>query len=250
MKGVRLAGRAFIACRTAPTSSRSSLAGVAAGIGAGFGSRSEAPLQGRTRAQERRRFARGLARLQNRRCGRGLRRDELGRGSGSKDGLVLVRQIERAFDRRHRRRNGIRRRILFCHRVRLTPFARDRRNDWSRAPMRFPGCPGRLGTPRINHVAVYRLPSRMETAAPAQLANVVNASVTMFFHSVQPIKGRERHGGSPGGDKGIARDGRPCLRARPASIPLSILFIWRANASATPSSRPNCSGFFACKRGR
>jgi hypothetical protein len=34
----------------------------------------------------------------------------------------------------------------------------------------------------------------METAAPAQLANVVNASVTMFFHSVQPIKGGERHG--------------------------------------------------------
>ena len=37
MNGVRLGGRAFIACKTAPTFSRSSFAGVAAGI-AGFGS--------------------------------------------------------------------------------------------------------------------------------------------------------------------------------------------------------------------
>jgi hypothetical protein len=37
MKGVRLAGRSFIACRIAPTFSRSSFAGVAAGI-ADFGS--------------------------------------------------------------------------------------------------------------------------------------------------------------------------------------------------------------------
>jgi Hpt domain len=32
----------------------------------------------------------------------------------------------------------------------------------------------------------------MKTAPPAHLANVVNASVTMFFHSLQPIIGRAR----------------------------------------------------------
>jgi hypothetical protein len=44
MNGVRLAGRAFIACKTAPTFSRSSLAGVAAEI-AGLGSLSGAPCR-------------------------------------------------------------------------------------------------------------------------------------------------------------------------------------------------------------
>jgi hypothetical protein len=39
----------------------------------------------------------------------------------------------------------------------------------------------------------------MKTTPPAQLANVVNASVTMFFHSLQPIKGCSPGGGSPGG---------------------------------------------------
>jgi hypothetical protein len=32
----------------------------------------------------------------------------------------------------------------------------------------------------------------MKTAPLAQLANVVNASVTMFFHSLQPITGCAR----------------------------------------------------------
>jgi hypothetical protein len=32
----------------------------------------------------------------------------------------------------------------------------------------------------------------MKTTPPAHLANVVNASVTMFFHIVQPIIGRAR----------------------------------------------------------
>jgi hypothetical protein len=53
---------------------------------------------------------------------------------------------------------------------------------------RFPGARrGRTKRLRINHVAVYRRASEMKTTPAAQLANVVNASVTMFFHSVQRL---------------------------------------------------------------
>ena len=68
-------------------------------------------------AKERRRVAGGRSGLQDRRCGRRLRRGELRRRGAvvrDKGGNVIVRQVQRAFDRRHRRRNGIRRRILFC----------------------------------------------------------------------------------------------------------------------------------------
>jgi hypothetical protein len=49
----------------------------------------------------------------------------------------------------------------------------------------------------------------MKTARPAHLANVVNASVTMFFHSLQPIIGRvrpapRRSGGPQTGEGGMA----------------------------------------------
>ena len=80
----------------------------------------------------------------------------------------------------------------------------------------------------------------MKTTPPAQLANVVNASVTMFFHSVQRLTAAPTGGGLPGG-----RTRALCLRARPAvSIPPSTLFIWPANALAITSSRPSCFGLF------
>ena len=73
---------------------------------------------------------------------------------------------------------------------------------------------------------------------PAQLANVVNASVTMFFHSVQRL-GRAHGRRAPG-----RRTRALCSRARPTvSIPPLTLFIWPANALAITRSRPN-SGLF------
>ena len=55
----------------------------------------------------------------------------------------------------------------------------------------------------------------MKTTPAAQLANFVNASVTMFFHSVQRLTAAPSRGGVPRG-----RNRALCLRARPAvSIP-------------------------------
>ena len=51
----------------------------------------------------------------------------------------------------------------------------------------------------------------MKTTPPTQLANVVNTSVTMFFHSVQRLTAAPTGGGVPGG-----RTSALCLRARPA----------------------------------
>ena len=75
-------------------------------------------------AEQGRSFRRKRARLENRRrCG-GLRGDELRRGSVlDREGLVVFGEIQCAFDRGHRRGDRIRGRILFCHRVRLTPSA-------------------------------------------------------------------------------------------------------------------------------
>ena len=79
----------------------------------------------RTRAQKRRRLRAGRRRFEHRRQDGGLRR-----GNGRRGGrrvawaeVVVVREVQRAFDRRHRRRHRIRRCVLFCHRIRLASSA-------------------------------------------------------------------------------------------------------------------------------
>ena len=60
----------------------------------------------------------------------------------------------------------------------------------------------------------------MKTTPPAQLANVVNASVTMFFHSVQRLTAALTSRGVLGG-----RNSTRCLRARPTPwVPPSTSF--------------------------
>ncbi len=76
------------------------------------------------RAKQGRSLGGERARLKDRGRGRRLRGEELGRGRAlDRDGVVVFGEIQGAFNRRHRRRNRIRRRILFCHRLRLTPSA-------------------------------------------------------------------------------------------------------------------------------
>jgi hypothetical protein len=77
----------------------------------------------------------------------------------------------------------------------------------------------------------------MKTTSAAQLANVVNASVTMFFHSVQRLTAAPLGGGLSGGtDQGAM------LESSVGGFdPPSTLFIWPANALAIRSSRPSCS---------
>jgi HPt (histidine-containing phosphotransfer) domain-containing protein len=55
----------------------------------------------------------------------------------------------------------------------------------------------------------------METAPPAHPANVVNASVTMFFHTVQPIIGRARPAPRP--EAGRLTSGAAMLESSGAS---------------------------------
>ena len=103
-------GLAVIVCRRGGGNRRFRFA-----LGGARRRRGPGAKQGRSLGGER-------AWLENRGRGRRLRRDELGRGSAlDRNGPVVVGEVQRAFDRRHRRGNRIRRRILFCHRVRLTP---------------------------------------------------------------------------------------------------------------------------------
>ncbi len=110
--------------------------------------------------EQRRRLGGGRGRLEDR--GGGLRLRGVG-GLNARRGLrgglgvssVVVRQVEGALDRRHRRRNRVRRRVLFCHvHPRSQKSARAQPTD---APIHFPRLTslneaGRKA--RINHVAV------------------------------------------------------------------------------------------------
>ena len=64
----------------------------------------------------------------------------------------------------------------------------------------------------------------MKTTLGAQLANVVNASVTMFFHSVQRLRAPPTGAGPVDG-----RTSAPCLRARfaPLDPPLDLVHLSR-----------------------
>ena len=81
----------------------------------------------RARSQERRRIDRLRGRLEDR--GRRLRPNRIGRRGWrryilqDRGGRLVVRQVQGALDCRHRRRNRIRRRVLFCHSDRLVPLA-------------------------------------------------------------------------------------------------------------------------------
>jgi HPt (histidine-containing phosphotransfer) domain-containing protein len=116
---------------------------------------------------------------------------------------------------------------------------------------RFPGSPRPIQTLQINHVAVYAGRLRMKTTRPAQLANVVNASVTMFFQSVQrlstdPPAGRQQIKGamldrSAGLDPPIdlVHLGRQCLGDHALEAELLGLFrlqarAWTAQLSGAP----------------
>ena len=139
----------------------------------------------------------GRARLEDRRRGRRFcRRGEGRRGGGVRpaSSVVVVRQVQRAFDRRHRRGDRIRRRILFCHRVRLASSA-SIADGSTNAPTLSPAWPRAGGNAPINHVAVYRRALDMETARRAHPSNVVNASFTMFLKMFSSTIGRSARAG-------------------------------------------------------
>src|SRR5262249_21929493 len=72
----------------------------------------------------------------------------------------------------------------FCFAIAWVPLHRRRPpNSRPARPTSGSTALGRTNRPRINHVAVYRRAVGMKTAPPAHLENVVNASVTMFFHN-------------------------------------------------------------------
>src|SRR5208282_90210 len=116
--------------------------------------------------------------LENGGRGRRLRRGELGRGRAlDRDGLVVVGEVQRAFDRRHRGRDRIRRRILFCHRLRLTPSAPDRSNDRP-ASQAFP--PAGLGRTKRRELTTLQ-----STAAPQRFkprrSRILQTSLTLWL---------------------------------------------------------------------
>ena len=169
----------------APTFSRSSLAGVGAGI-AGFGSFSGRIGGGGPARRSVGASPASCARLENGRCGRRLRWNELGRGGIGvrQGGLVVACRFKALSIADIAAETGSV--AGFCFTIASASLVgADRRND-RHTRQAFPRARrGRTKRLRINHVAVYRRASKMKTTPAAQLANVVNASVTMFFHSVQ-----------------------------------------------------------------
>ena len=95
----------------------------------------------RTRAKQRRGLRRRCGRLEHRRrnhrfwCGDGRRGERIVSAEN-----VVVRQVQRALDRRHRRGDRIRRRILLCHCLRLASSASIARRS-TNAPTVSPAWP-------------------------------------------------------------------------------------------------------------
>ena len=146
----------------------------------------------RARAQERRGLRARRRRFEHRRHDH-----RLSRGNGRRDWLgvgwaevVVVGEVQRAFDCRHRRRHRIRRCVLLCHRVRLALSASIASGS-TNAPTVFPGVASTGGNAPINHVAVYRSASNMKTARRAHPSNVVNALFTMVSQTLPPAVGCE-----------------------------------------------------------
>src|SRR5271166_6960451 len=187
MNGVRLGGRGFSACRMAPTVSRSSFAGAEVGID-GFASLSGALVAddgpGRSRAEASAGSGLGLSTgvavvaFAGTSCGEWLSTVTASSSSVRFSALSIADIAAETGSV-----------AGFCFAILSASLHRRRSLEQpTAAPSASAGWPNE--TPQINHVAVYPPALRMKTSLPAHLANVVNASITMFFHSVQPIRDR------------------------------------------------------------